>query len=128
MNFSDNKKSKLNHKLLFSTIAAFLTALFTVIIVLLLMRPTIYLSNKSGFPKNEAVKYERGKVKFVVPETVDTTKTTFIEIKQNWFTTNRLGRVVSLNLKPGKKLAVNFLDLKQSEPVFQITVKKFIWN
>lgn len=123
MNFVDNKKSKSNHKLLFSSIAAFLTALLIVIIVLLLMRPTIYLSKESGFPKNEAIKYENGRVKFIVPETIDTTKTTFIEIKQNWFTTNRLGKVVSINVKPGKKLAVDFLDLKQSEPVFEITVK-----
>ena len=120
MNNTTNRKKSIYLK---TAIGMLITAAIAIFLILLLIRPTVYLSKQSGFPKNEAVKYENGKIRFVVPESVDIVNHTQIPIKMNWFATNRLGSVVSVQPKKDKALAIDFTSLKHNEIIFEITVK-----
>ena len=120
MNNTTNRKKSIYLK---TAIGMLITAAIAIFIILLLIRPTVYLSKQSGFPKNEAVKYENGKIRFVVPESADIVNHTQIPIKMNWFATNRLGSVVSVQPKKDKALAIDFTSLKHDEIIFEITVK-----
>ena len=120
MNNTTNRKKSIYLK---TAIGMLITAAIAIFLILLLIRPTVYLSKQSGFPKNEAVKYENGKIRFVVPESADIVNHTQIPIKMNWFTTNRLGSVVSVQPKKDKALAIDFTNLKHDEIIFEITVK-----
>ncbi len=120
MNNTNNRKKSIYLK---TAIGVLITSAIAIFLILLLLRPTVYLSKESGFPKNEAVIYEKGKIRFVVPESADIVNHTQIPIKMNWFTTNRLGSVVSVQQKKGKALAIDFTNLKYDEVIFEITVK-----
>ena len=120
MNNSVNRKKSI---LLRIAVSMLIVAALAVFLILLLIRPTVYLSKESGFPKNEAVLYEKGKIRFIVPESADIVNHTQIPIKMNWFTTNRLGSVVSVQPKKGKALAIDFTNVKHDEVIFEITVK-----
>ncbi len=120
MNNKTNQKKSIYLKTAFSLL---ITAVIAVFLILLFIRPTVYLSKQSGFPKSEAVTYENGKIRFIVPESADIINHTQIPIKMNWFTTNRLGSVVSVLPKKGKALALDFTNLKHEEVIFEITVK-----
>ncbi len=120
MNNTTNRKKSI---LLKTSVSMLIIAALAIFLILLLIRPTVYLSKESGFPKNEAVLYEKGKIRFVVPESVDIVNHTQIPIKMNWFTTNRLGSVISVQPKKGKALAIDFTNLKHDEIIFEITVK-----
>ena len=100
-----------------------ITTAIILFLIFLLIRPTVYLSKQSGFPKNEAVKYEKGKIRFIVPESADITNHTLIAIKLNWFTANRLGSVINIQPKQGKVLALDFNNRKYDEVIFELTVK-----
>ncbi len=120
MNNTTNRKKSIYLK---TAISMLITAAIAIFLILLFLRPTVYLSKQSGFPKNEAVTYENGKIRFIVPESADIINHTQIPIEMNWFTTNRLGSVVSVLPKQGKALAIDFTNLKHDEVIFEITVK-----
>ncbi len=120
MNITSNRKKSIYSKI---AISLLITLTITLFLVLLLIRPTVYLSEQSGFQKSQAVTYENGKIRFIVPESADIVNHTQIPIKMNWFTTNRLGSVVSVQPKKGKALALDFTNLKHDEIIFEITVK-----
>ena len=89
------------------------------------MHPTVYFSKASGFSQHVGVKAGKNKLRFVVPETVDTTKSTFIYVRQEWFTTNRLGRITAIKAKPNKYLALDFTDRQYNSEVFTIYTKNW---
>ena len=120
MNNITNRKKSIYLK---TAIGVLITSAILIFLILLLIRPTVYLSKESGFPKNEAMSYKHGKIRFIVPESADIINHTQIPIKMNWFTTNRLGSVVSVQPKKGKALAIDFSNLKHDEVIFEITVK-----
>ena len=120
MNNTTNRKKSIYLK---TAISMLITSAIAIFLILLFLRPTVYLSKQSGFPKNEAVTYKNGKIRFIVPESADIINHTQIPIEMNWFTTNRLGSVVSVLPKQGKALALDFTNLKHDEVIFEITVK-----
>ena len=118
-----NLNIKKKHSLIKTWFALLITSAIILFLIFLLIRPTVYLSKQSGFPKNEAVKYENGKIRFVVPESADITNHTLIPIKLNWFTANRLGSVINIQPKQGKVLAIDFNNRTYDEVIFELTVK-----
>ena len=107
--------------------ALFILALTSLIllVIFLFSHPTVYFSKNSGFTEHDAVKAGKNKLRFVVPETIDTTKSTFISIRKEWFTTSRLGTIVDIKAKPGKYLALDFTDRQHDSEVFTIYTKNW---
>ena len=99
-----------------------LTALF---LIFLFIHPDVYFSKASGFSQHDGVKAGKNKLRFVVPETVDVTKSTFISVKQNWFTTSRMGKITEIKAKPKKYLALDFTDREYDSEVFTIYTKNW---
>ncbi len=97
-----------------------LTILF---LIFLFMHPKVYFSKASGFSQHDGIRFGKNKLRFVVPETVDVTKSTFIHVKQEWFTTNRLGRITAIKAKPYKYLALDFTDREYNSEIFTIYTK-----
>ena len=95
------------------------------LVIFLFSHPTVYFSKNSGFTEHDAVKTGKNKLRFVVPETIDTTKSTFISIRKEWFTTSRLGTIVDIKAKPGKYLALDFTDRQHDSEVFTIYTKNW---
>ena len=95
------------------------------LVIFLFSHPTVYFSKNSGFTEHDAVKAGKNKLRFVVPETIDTTKSTFISIRKDWFTTSRLGTIVDIKAKPGKYLALDFTDRQHDSEVFTIYTKNW---
>ena len=85
----------------------------------------ILYSKASGFSQHDGVKAGKNKLRFVVPETVDTTKSTFISVKQEWFETSRMGKITDIKAKQGKYLALDFTDRKYDSEVFTIYTKNW---
>ena len=110
---------------LISSILMLLLTLITIFIILLFMHPTVYFSKASGFSQHDGVKAGKNKLRFVVPETVDTTKSTYISVKQEWFETSRMGRITDIKAKPKKYLAVDFTDREYDSEVFTIYTKNW---
>ena len=99
--------------------------LITLFLIFLFMHPTVYFSKASGFSQHDGVKAGKNKLRFVVPETVDTTKSTYISVKQEWFETSRMGRITDIKAKPGKYLALDFTDRHYDSEVFTIYTKNW---
>ena len=99
--------------------------LITLFLIFLFMHPTVYFSKASGFSQHDGVKAGKNKLRFVVPETVDTTKSTYISVKQEWFETSRMGRITDIKAKPGKYLALDFTDRYYDSEVFTIYTKNW---
>ena len=95
------------------------------LVIFLFSHPTVYFSKNSGFTEHDAVKVGKNKIRFVVPETIDTTKSTFISVRKEWFTTSRLGTIVDIKAKPGKYLALDFTDRQHDSEVFTIYTKNW---
>ena len=95
------------------------------LVIFLFSHPTVYFSKNSGFTEHDAVKSGKNKLRFVVPETIDTTKSTFISIRKEWFTTSRMGTIVDIKAKPGKYLALDFTDRQHDSEVFTIYTKNW---
>ncbi len=95
------------------------------LVIFLFSHPTVYFSKNSGFTEHDAVKAGKNKLRFVVPETIDTTKSTFISVRKEWFTTSRLGTIVDIKAKPGKYLALDFTDRQHDSEVFTIYTKNW---
>ena len=99
--------------------------LITLFLIFLFMHPKVYFSKASGFSQHDGIKAGKNKLRFVVPETVDPTKSTFIHVRQEWFTTNRLGRITAIKAKPNKYLALDFADKEYNSEVFTIYTKNW---
>ena len=118
---------KINRKkgYLISSILILILTLSTLFVIFLFMHPDIYFSKASGFSQHDGVKAGKNKLRFVVPETVDTTKSTYISVKQEWFETSRMGRITDIKVKPGKYLALDFTDRHYDSEVFTIYTKNW---
>ena len=101
--------------------AVILTILF---LIFLFAHPTLNLTKASGFSQKDLNK-ESNKLRFVVPDTIDTTKTTYISIKKEWFESSGLGKITEIKAKPGKYLALDFTDLQYDSEVFTIYTKNW---
>ena len=78
------KKRKISYSLA-ALLILFLTIL-TLLLVFLLLHPTVYFSKDSDFPKHATLSNANGKLRFVVPENIDATKNSYINIKPELFT------------------------------------------
>ncbi len=101
--------------------ALILTALF---LILSFMHPTLHLTKTSGFSQKD-LKKQSNKLRFVVPDTIDTTKSTYISIKKEWFESSGLGKITEIKAKPGKYLALDFTDRQYDSEVFTIYTKNW---
>ena len=110
---------------LISGIFILILTLTTLFLIFLFMHPKVYFSKASGFSQHDGVKAGKNKLRFVVPETIDTTKSTYISVKQEWFETNRMGRITDIKVKPGKHLALDFTDREYDSEVFTIYTKNW---
>ena len=90
------------------------------------MHPTVYFSKASGFSKRDIVKAGKNKLRFVVPETVDVTKSTYISVKQEWFESSRIGKITAIKAKPNKYMAIDFTDRQYDSEVLTIYTKNWI--
>ena len=109
-------------------ISAFLLLVLTLItlfLIFLFMHPDVYFSKASGFSQHDGVRAGKNKLRFVVPETVDTTKSTYISVKQEWFETSRMGKITDIKAKPKKYLALDFTDREYDSEVFTIYTKNW---
>ena len=111
---------------LISSILLLLLTLITIFIILLFMHPTVYFSKASGFSKRDIVKAGKNKLRFVVPETVDVTKSTYISVKQEWFESSRIGKITAIKAKPNKYMAIDFTDRQYDSEVLTIYTKNWI--
>ena len=110
---------------LISALLILALTLITLFVIFLFMHPNIYFSKASGFSQHDGVKAGKNKLRFVVPETVDTTKSTYISVKQEWFETSRMGRITDIKAKPKKYLALDFTDREYDSEVFTIYTKNW---
>ena len=110
---------------LISAIMLLTLTLITVFIIFLFMHPTVYFSKASGFSQHDGVRTGKNKLRFVVPETIDTTKSTYISVKQEWFETSRMGKITGIKAKTGKHLALDFTDREYNREVFTIYTKNW---
>ena len=110
---------------LISALLILALTLITLFVIFLILHPTIYFSKASGFSQHDGVKAGKNKLRFVVPETVDTTKSNYIPVKQEWFETSRMGRITDIKAKPGKYLALDFTDREYDSEVFTIYTKNW---
>ena len=110
---------------LISAVLLLALTLITLFVIFLFMHPTVYFSKASGFSQHDGVRAGKNKLRFVVPETVDTTKSTYISVKQEWFETSRMGRITDIKAKPGKHLALDFTDREYNQEVFTIYTKNW---
>ena len=110
---------------LISALLILALTLITLFVIFLFMHPTVYFSKASGFSQHDGVKAGKNKLRFVVPETVDTTKSTYISVKQEWFETSRMGRITDIKAKPKKYLALDFTDREYDSEVFTIYTKNW---
>ena len=108
-----------------SGVMLFALTLITLFVIFLFMHPTVYFSKASGFSQHDGVRAGKNKLRLVVPETVDTTKSTYISVKQEWFETSRMGRITDIKVKPGKHLALDFTDREYNKEVFTIYTKNW---
>ena len=115
-----NKRKSLIIPALF-IFAIILTILF---LIFSFIHPTLHLTKASGFSQKDLNK-ESNKLRFVVPDTIDTTKTTYISIKKEWFESSGLGKITEIKAKPGKYLALNFTDRQYDSEVFTIYTKNW---
>ena len=111
---------------LISSILLLLLILITIFIILLFMHPNIYFSKTSGFSQRDIVKAGKNKLRFVVPEIVDTTKSTYISVKQDWFESSRMGKITAIKAKPNKYMAIDFTDRLYDSEVLTIYTKNWI--
>ncbi len=116
----NNKRKSLIISALF-IFALILTALF---LIFSFMHPTLHLAKASGFSQKD-LKKQSQKLRFVVPDTIDTTKSTYISIKKEWFESSALGKITEIKAKPGKYLALDFTDRKYDSEVFTIYTKNW---
>ncbi len=107
--------------------ASFIFALILTILFLIFsfMHPTLHLTKASGFSQKDLNK-QSNKLRFVVPDTIDTTKTTYISIKKEWFESKGLGKITEIKAKPGKYLALDFTDRHYEDEVFTIYTKNWL--
>ena len=110
---------------LISAIMLLTLILITLFLIFLFMHPTVYFSKASGFSQHDGVKAGKYKLRLVVPETVDTTKSTYISVKQEWFETSRMGKITGIKAKQGKHLALDFTDREYNREVFTIYTKNW---
>ena len=110
---------------LISALLLLALTLITLFVVFLFMHPDVYFSKASGFSQHDGVKAGKNKLRFVVPETIDTTKSTYISVKQEWFETSRAGKITDIKAKPGKHLALDFTDREYNSEVFTIYTKNW---
>ena len=115
-----NKRKSLIISALF-IFALILTALF---LFFSFTHPTLHLTKTSGFSQKD-LKKQSNKLRFVVPDTIDTTKTTYISIKKEWFESFGLGKITEIKAKPGKYLALDFTDRQYDSEVFTIYTKNW---
>ena len=118
-------QSKRRSGYLISALLILALTLITLFVIFLFMHPTVYFSKASGFSQHDGVKAGKNKLRFVVPETVDTTKSTYISVKQEWFETSRMGRITDIKAKPKKYLALDFTDREYDSEVFTIYTKNW---
>ncbi len=110
------QKSFLITSILLTTLIAIV--LFTLFIF---AHPKLYFTKASGLANLSFKKTtKKHKLRLVVPETIDTTKTQFISIQENWFTTSAFGKITAVKAKPGKYLAFDFTDREHDSEVFTI--------
>ncbi len=117
--------NKKRHGYLISAILLLTLFLITLFTLFLFMHPTVYFSKSSGFSQHDGVKAGKNKLRFVVPETIDVTKSTFISVKQEWFETSRMGKITDIKAKPNKYLALDFSDREYNSEVFTIYTKNW---
>ena len=115
-----NKRKSLIISALF-IFAIILTILF---LIFSFTHPTLHLAKTSGFSQKD-LKKQSNKLRFVVPDTIDTTKTTYISIKKEWFESSGLGKITEIKAKPGKYLALDFTDRQYDSEVFTIYTKNW---
>ena len=82
------------------------------------------MTKDSGFSQKD-LKKQSNKLRFVVPDSIDTTKTTYISIKKEWFESSGLGKITEIKAKPGKYLALDFTDRQYDSEVFTIYTKNW---
>ncbi len=118
---------KINRKngYLISGLLILILTLTTLFLIFLFIHPDVYFSKASGFSQHDGVKAGKNKLRFVVPETVDVTKSTFISVKQDWFTTSRMGKITDIKAKPKKYLALDFTDREYDSEVFTVYTKNW---
>ena len=56
----------------------------TLFTIFLFMHPDVYFSKASGFSQHDGVRAGKNKLRFVVPETIDTTKSTYISVNKEF--------------------------------------------
>ncbi len=110
---------------LISAIMLLTLTLITLFLIFLFMHPTVYFSKASGFSQHDGVRAGKNKLRLVVPETVDTTKSTYISVKQEWFETSRMGKITGIKAKQGKHLALDFTDREYNREVLTIYTKNW---
>lgn len=118
-------KNKYSLKLV-SLILLFSLVFLTVFLILLFTKPSINFSSSSGFSQHDATYISKGKIRFVVPETIDVSKTTFIPVKKEWFETGRMGKITDIKAEPKKYLALDFTDQEYDSTVFSIYTKNWL--
>ncbi len=118
-------KNKYSLKLV-SLILVFSLVFLTTFLILLFTKPSIHFSSSSGFSQHDATYISKGKIRFVVPETIDVSKTTFIPVKKEWFETGRMGKIIDIKAEPKKYLALDFTDQEYDSTVFSIYTKNWI--
>ncbi len=111
--------------LIISALFIFTLILTTLFLIFSFMHPTLHLAKASGFSQKD-LKKQSNKLRFVVPDTIDTTKSTYISIKKEWFESSGLGKITEIKAKPGKYLALDFTDRQYDSEVFTIYTKNWI--
>ncbi len=119
------QRNKKKNGYLISSILLLTLVLITLFTIFLFMHPTVYFSKASGFSQHDGVRAGKNKLRLVVPETVDTTKSTYISVKQEWFETSRMGMITGIKAKQGKHLALDFTDREYNQEVFTIYTKNW---
>ncbi len=110
--------------LIISALFIFALILSTLFLIFSFAHPSLNLTKASGFSQKN-LKKQSNKLRFVVPDTIDTTKTTYISIKKEWFESSGLGKITEIKAKPGKYLALDFTDRQYDSEVFTIYTKNW---
>ena len=110
--------------LIISALFIFVLILTTLFLIFSFTYPTLHLTKTSGFSQKDLKKHSN-KLRFVVPDSIDTTKTTYISIKKEWFESSGLGKITEIKAKPGKYLALDFTDRQYDSEVFTIYTKNW---
>ena len=110
--------------LIISALFIFVLILTTLFLIFSFTHPTLHLTKTSGFSQKDLKKHSN-KLRFVVPDSIDTTKTTYISIKKEWFESSGLGKITEIKAKPGKYLALDFTDRQYDSEVFTIYTKNW---